>query len=108
MDTANGKPSGIATIKMTTAVIKTRPIFKRVSLEKNSFLSDKNIKIAAYISYDIRQRNVPKIAYFSIPLASMFNFCSRTVFYSCIFNYSGLLDLARSVFSPTQHTIALP
>ena len=108
METASGSPSGIATIKITTAVMNTLPTLRIVALEKIDKLSLKQIKSNENKRLVTKMRNVAKKACFLIALANRSSFCSKSVCYSFKTRSSGLLILDKRVFLPTLHTIALP
>ena len=67
IDTASGKPSGMATMRITTAVMKHFPTARRVSFEKKSCSSDMETLMITQMSCVIKHRKVAKIAYFSTP-----------------------------------------
>ena len=108
METASGRPSGIATINITTAVMNTLPTLSSVALEKIDKLSLKQINSNENKRLVTKMRNVAKKAYFLIDLANRSNFCSKSVFYSFNTRSSGLLICDKRVFLPTLHTIAFP
>ena len=107
MDTASGRPSGIATIISTTAIIPIYKMDKRVSLENNVF-SVNRVQIKVKSKWENTLRIVAAIAYLPIYWAVLSSFFSRSVCYSAMIKSSGFLLLARTVCSPTQQTNAFP
>lgn len=98
METASGRPSGIATIKITTAVMNTLPTLRIVALEKIYKSSLKQIKSNENNKLVTKIKNVAKKAYFLIAFAKSSSFCSKSVFYSFKTRSSGLLIRAKRVF----------
>lgn len=63
---ASGNPSGMATIKITTAIMAILPIFKSVSFENNPCWPLNSAKIRRKTNCEAKLINVASIAYFPI------------------------------------------
>lgn len=109
METARGRPSGTATIKSTTATIRVSPSLVRVVCEKRpSSEPDAKVLMTIKMTRVMITNMAASFANLLIYSAATSSLPSKKVFCSSISRSFGFLVLAKRVFSPTQHTRALP
>jgi len=108
IDTARGRPSGIATISIQTAMITIFEILRTVSFESKLIYPSKRMRIKANKVCVVIMMRVMIMAYFAIVSARPSNFSSRYVCCSLITRSCGVRLRASLVLLPTAQTTALP